>query len=94
LAKRSGADQDVVRGTESVVGGAGDDRLRGDANSNVIDGGGGRDELRGRGGDDQFSNGGGRTSCGTGVDIFLKPRSTDILESDCETVSPVSNHGT
>jgi hypothetical protein len=88
LAKRSGADRDVARGIESVVGGAGDDRLGGDANANVIDGRGGRDELRGRGGDDQFSNGGGRTSCGTGVDVFFKPRSADILKSDCETVSP------
>lgn len=91
LANRSGADQDVVRGIDTVVGGAGADKLSGDVNANVIDGGGGADELSGRGGDDEFANGGGRTSCGTGSDVFLRPRSTDVLEQDCETVSPYEN---
>jgi hypothetical protein len=87
LAKVSGANRDVIRGIESIVGGAANDRLAGDANRNVINGGGGRDKLRGNGGNDQFLNGGGRTSCGKGIDLFVHPRSTDMLRPDCETIT-------
>ena len=49
---------DIIRGIESVVGGAAADRLagtdEGGYEGNYISGGGGRDRLVGRGGDDRF----------------------------------------
>jgi hypothetical protein len=56
-----GAERETVIGVEDLVGGSGDDRLRGDAGPNDIDGYTGRDIVDGRGGDDRLTG-------GTGID--------------------------
>ena len=52
-------DNDTITGIENVIGGAGDDIIRGDENANVIDGAGGDDTLEGRGGNDEIDGGAG-----------------------------------
>ena len=52
-------ERDSVRGVESTVGGAGNDRLAGNRRSNGLDGGAGDDRILGRRGDDSIEGGSG-----------------------------------
>jgi RTX calcium-binding nonapeptide repeat (4 copies) len=61
---------------EGVLGGDGDDRLRGNAGSNRLTGGGGSDRVSGGGGDDIIEG----TSVGTGMDtVVAEPGDRDRL---------------
>jgi hypothetical protein len=77
---------DRVRLVQNVIGGAGDDRLVGDAAPNQLDGGRGRDTLIGRDNDDRFLNADGPVSCGSGDDAIVDPVSADYAKRGCETV--------
>jgi Ca2+-binding RTX toxin-like protein len=76
-----GREGDVVRGLESVAGGAGDDKLSGDGDDNWILAGGGDDRVRGRGGDDipRGGNGNDRVSGDDGNDTVWGDRQADSL---------------
>ena len=87
-------ERDVLSGIESVAGGHGDDRLRGDARANVLEGNGGRDRLLGRAGDDEFASGE-STGCGRGSDLvrtgsayYGRDARLGFLEPDCELIDP------
>ena len=73
--------EDVLRGFESVVGGSGDDRLRGDADDNNLDGGPGGDSIRARGGRDIPSGDAGddRVDGGSGGDVVWGDAGDDQL---------------
>jgi hypothetical protein len=70
-----GPGHDDITGIESVSGGSGDDRLRGDGDDNHLVGNGGDDVLRGRGGDD-FASG------GLGSDTLKGLSGDDVLNGD------------
>jgi hypothetical protein len=76
---------DRVRRVRNVIGGAGDDRLSGDRESNELDGGGGRDTLAGRDNNDYFRNADGPISCGGGEDSIFDPVAADYARRGCET---------
>jgi Ca2+-binding RTX toxin-like protein len=76
---------DRIQGVESVVGGAGDDVLKGDEDGNDLDGGPGADRLFGREGSDLLSGGDARTSCGPGDDMIDVPTG-EYLDADCEHI--------
>lgn len=59
IATVDGVNQAVLRNIEGVAGGAGNDRLIGDARANVLRGAGGSDELSGGEGDDSLDGGAG-----------------------------------
>ena len=82
---------DVLRGIETVVGGSGDDRLRGDDRANTLAGGGGRDLLVGRGAGDSLwpGTGGGPIMCGAGNDVVEPSGYADRLDVDCEHLDGV-----
>jgi Ca2+-binding RTX toxin-like protein len=63
---------DALRGVEGVIGGSGDDRLRGDDSANGLNGGAGDDLLVGRAGDDELELGAGsnRARGGAGDDTI------------------------
>ncbi|MEY4682251.1 MAG: hypothetical protein RLZZ276_3900, partial [Pseudomonadota bacterium] len=63
-------DTDTLSLVEDIVGGAGDDRLAGDAAANAIDGGGGNDTISGGQGGDTLVG-------GLGDDVFLLSGGTD-----------------
>jgi len=77
---------DRVRLVQNVIGGAGDDRLVGDAAPNQLDGGRGRDTLIGRENSDRFLNADGPISCGAGADAIVDPVSADYAARGCEIV--------
>jgi hypothetical protein len=77
---------DRVRLVQNVIGGAGDDRLAGDAGPNQLDGARGRDSLAGRDNDDRFLNADGPVSCGSGDDAIVDPVAADYAKRGCETV--------
>jgi hypothetical protein len=79
---------DVLRGTESVDGGHGDDQLLGNHDQNALSGEAGRDRLVGRGRSDWLEPGagGGPIACGGGRDIVLVRSSEDELDAECEFV--------
>jgi Ca2+-binding RTX toxin-like protein len=54
VVKVGGASEDVIRNIENLIGGAGADRLTGDALANVLAGGRGDDRLTGAGASDTF----------------------------------------
>ncbi len=54
LARRRGAEGDRLAGVEDVVGGQGDDVLRGSGRGQELRGGHGEDLIQGRGGDDKL----------------------------------------
>lgn len=58
-----GAEGERLRGIEDVLGGSGDDTLRGDASANRLDGGPGDDRLLAVGGGDQAYGGPGSDAC-------------------------------
>lgn len=88
-----GAEGDNVRAdVENVVGGAGDDVLRGSGAKNGIFGGRGDDLLFGLGGDDEVdaADGAGETDtldCGAGADDLGRLNPADSA-SGCETLAP------
>jgi Ca2+-binding RTX toxin-like protein len=47
-----GQENDTLVGIENIIGGDGDDTIRGDVNNNMLSGGAGADRLEGRGGSD------------------------------------------
>jgi Ca2+-binding RTX toxin-like protein len=65
-------ERDSISGIESIIGGAGDDRLVGDQRVNYLDGHGGADTLIGGGGRDELSG-------GRGGDRLLGGRQADVL---------------
>jgi Ca2+-binding RTX toxin-like protein len=74
----------VALGTvETVLGGSGADRLRGDANTNLLSGGGGADIVLGRAGADRLLGGPGRDLLigGDGADELNGGDDDDILIS-------------
>ena len=78
LARETGGEAgeaDGVGGFEVLVGGRGDDVLRGSAHDDTIDGGAGGDVLRGRGGDDALFG-------GTGADRLAGNAGDDRLYGD------------
>ena len=78
LARETGGEageDDGVGGFEVLVGGRGDDVLRGAAGDEMIDGGAGDDVLRGRGGDDALFG-------GTGADRLSGQAGDDRLYGD------------
>lgn len=54
---RAGEGDDVQSSVEAVLGGSGDDLIKGDASAELIDGGPGNDNLDGRNGDDEIHGG-------------------------------------
>ena len=91
-----GAERDVVRGLESIVGGSGPDRLSGDGDDNWLDGNGGGDLIRARGGDDLVRGEGGndRVSGDDGNDYLSGESGTDALsggDGDDQVTSRDSN---
>lgn len=72
---------DAILGLESVVGGSGNDTLRGDGDDNWLEGNGGRDRLLARGGDDIPQGGGGNDTVngGGGDDVVWGDGGTDAL---------------
>jgi len=74
-------EHDRLSGIENVSGGAGDDRLIGDARSNHFDGSGGDDFLAGGAGRDNLSGGRGddRLDGGEGLDSLYGERGSDRL---------------
>lgn len=88
---------DLLGAIENVVGGAGDDVIRGDDSPNRLEGGAGNDDLTGNlGADDLFGDAGDdslfsadgvrdRGSCGAGSDRAVADEA-DAIEPDCETV--------
>jgi hypothetical protein len=77
---------DRVRHVQNVIGGAGADRLAGNAGPNELDGGDGRDALFGRAGNDRFSNADGPVSCGADDDVIVDPVVADYARRGCESV--------
>jgi len=77
---------DRVRHAQNVIGGAGADRLAGNAGPNELDGGDGRDALFGRAGNDRFSNADGPVSCGADDDVIVDPVVADYARRGCESV--------
>lgn len=63
---------DTLHRIERVLGGSGDDELRGDGRRNVLDGGPGDDVLEGRGGDDRLLG-------GPGNDLLIGGGGDDVL---------------
>ena len=72
---------DVVRETENVLGGQGDDKILGDGAANVIIGDSGADTLKGRGNDDTIYGGPGndRLDGGDGNDTLIGGDGRDIV---------------
>jgi hypothetical protein len=67
LARRRGAEGDMLRGMENVGGGQGDDVLRGSSGRNELRGGDGNDRLQGRGGRDVLFGDEGRDALSGGA---------------------------
>ncbi|MFP6765720.1 MAG: hypothetical protein VB858_18970, partial [Planctomycetaceae bacterium] len=100
---QGGDNEDSIRGGSSndeVSGGAGNDLLLGDAGNDTIRGGDGDDTAYGAGGDDDidgqlgndalFGNSGNDSVCGgRGSDSLEGDAGNDLLQSICETVTPV-----
>jgi hypothetical protein len=88
VATGSGGEHDRIAGIENIIGGAGDDRLAGDARANLLDGGGGHNRLIGRAGPDSFIRGAGDVSCGPGRDRVSAWSSDPIqfVALDCEWI--------
>jgi Ca2+-binding RTX toxin-like protein len=80
---------DTSIGVRNVVGGAGDDRIRGGSGAEVLRGGSGYDRLSGGGGDDELwpGRGGSRLTCGPGVDEIWATSSKDWLAMNCELIA-------
>ena len=78
-------DNGTLVSIEGVLGGSGDDVLRGDAGPNRLDGGPGDDDLDGRDGDDVLIGGTGsnRLNGGAGHDTTGRP------EPDTMRISPI-----
>lgn len=91
--KGPGAGLDRISGVEHLTGGAGDDRLAGDARDNRFDGGPGRNRLIGRGGDDAFARGSGGISCGEGRDS-VRAWSLDPIQDLAASCEWVETFGT
>ncbi len=78
---------DRLSAIESVTGGAGDDRLAGNARANVLVGGGGRNRLTGRGGnDDLYDATAGTVTCGAGRDDVARVGPRTLVSRSCEFV--------
>ncbi len=76
---------DRLSAIESVTGGAGDDRLAGNARANVLVGGGGRNRLVGRGGDDELSDAtSAAVTCGAGHDSVARVSPRTVVSGTCE----------
>lgn len=93
----AGEDDTIAADVEGAIGGAGDDRLTGNALDGYLIGGDGDDVLLDRGGKDELDGGAGRDqldsfdgkrdtiSCG-GADDALWTNATDWLDESCEAV--------
>ncbi len=97
-----GAEVDVVRGVEDVLGSDGADRLVGNDGANRLSGGGGNDRLEGRGGDDTVNSGGASVVLdggagddsvvgGGGVNRLRGGAGADRLSSSADTLAGVSD---
>jgi hypothetical protein len=83
----SAGEGDTLVAVENVQGGAGDDRLTGDAGPNVFHPGGGDDRIAGKGGPDVFRKArAGRLDCGSGPDIVRGVTRRTYLGPSCETI--------
>jgi Ca2+-binding RTX toxin-like protein len=67
-------ENDRLRSIEDLIGGSGDDVLRGDRQPNRIEGGGGRDRIDGRGGPDTLQG-------GDGADVIRGQAGNDTLQA-------------
>jgi Ca2+-binding RTX toxin-like protein len=93
-----GVREDALRFIENVIGGAGDDRLTGDAAANLLSGGAGGDWLAGGGGADTLAGGAGRDTVSfgdrpAGADIHLngKGRATVADGDVTASISGIEN---
>ncbi len=70
--QNTGEGRDVLSGIENVTSGAGNDRLTGDGNANILNGGAGNDTLTGAAGNDTLRGGDGDDLLfgGLGNDVF------------------------
>jgi len=75
MARSAQIGDDSLSGVENVLGGAGDDDIRGDDAANVVEGGGGDDLIQTRDGDDRIV-----ASVGDGNDHVDGGQGTDILD--------------
>ena len=74
----AGGERDRLTGVENVIGGAGDDALRGDDEPNLLVGGAGDDRVDGRGGNDRLGPDTGRD---VGADVLRGGAGDDTLYS-------------
>ena len=74
-------ERQTIGGFEEVIGSAGDDRMEGDDQANLILGGAGNDQIAGQGGDDQIGGGEGhdRITGNDGDDIIAGNAGADVL---------------
>ncbi len=96
----NGAEQDLIKNFENVIGGSGNDSLSGDNGDNFLDGGGGDDLLVGRNGDDLLDGGDGAdtvdysyvTSGGIQVELLDAADSVVTIEpGDEDTLRAIEN---
>ena len=74
----------ILKGFEEILGSAGDDRLQGDDQANLIIGGDGHDQIAGNGGNDELLGGDGndRIAGNTGNDLIVGGTGADFLFGD------------
>ncbi|WP_265502620.1 family 16 glycosylhydrolase [Paracoccus beibuensis] len=96
--QNTGWGNDVIRNIETVQGGHGNDRLTGNASSNLFTGGGGNDTLAGGGGADRLDGGAGADLLSGGgdqaTDVFIFDFATDSTPGEdhdviCDFISGV-----